>query len=242
MARAKPQDLTTDINVAKTENKEDPEKKLKSLAIWEQIKRQFSSSEQKVFIEHWCGLINQFHGDVVHAEYLQITELIKLELLANRVLEGQQGCQHSIDNLERLIQSQMDKDEDQRDHRLLEGYESSIIANREAIGSMRINYLNLVEKKEKALNGLKATRQQRYQAIENSKSSMLDWYKLLISNDDVRKRIGIEGAKVRLAIEQERERLSVYHLYMDNESDLPILNSETVLKQQEKDNKEKEEE
>lgn len=181
-----------------------------------------------MFVQHWSGLVGQFHGDVVYAEFLQITELIKLELLANRVLDGQQGSQESIENLKRLIQTQMDRPEDQRDHRLLEGYEASIIANREAIGAMRNQYIKLVEKKEMALNALKATRQQRFQAIENSKSSMLDWYKLLISDEDVRKRIGVEAEKMRLAIEKERERLSTYHSYLDGQVDQPILNSDTV--------------
>lgn len=228
MARAQKQDETVDIYKSRSNMKEDPEKRLKGSAIWEQIKSQFSVPEQKVFIEHWKGLVDQFHGDVVHAEYLQITELIKLELLANRVLQEQQGAMSSIENLTRLIQSQMDRPEDQRDHRLLEGYESSIVSNRSALISLKSAYLNIVEKKEKALGGLKATRQQRFQAIENSKSNILDWFKLLISDEDVRKRIGIEGAKMKIAIDQERIRLGQFHQYDDEEIDRPLLTSETV--------------
>lgn len=228
MARIQHIDDTVDIYKSRSSEKEDPEKKLKSSAIWEQIKSQFSFPEQKVFIEHWKGLVDQFHGDVVHAEYLQITELIKLELLANRVLQEQQGCTTSIENIIRLIQSQMDKDEDQRDHRLLEGYESTIVSNRSALISLKSAYLNIVEKKEKALNGLKATRQQRFQAIENSKSNILDWFKLLITDESIRKSIGIEGAKMRVAIEQERVRLSELHQFMDQEVDRCILDSDNV--------------
>lgn len=234
MARAQKQDDTVDIYKSRNSSKEDPEAKLKGSAIWQQIKSQFSTVEQKIFIEHWIGLVDQFHGDVVHAEYLQITELIKLELLANRVLEEQQGCTSSIENLTRLIQTQNDRDEDQRDHRLLEGYESSIISNRSALISLKKTYLDIIEKKEKALNGLKATRQQRFQAIENSKSNILDWFKLLVSDESVRKRIGIEAEKMRLSIEQERVRLSELHAFEDKEIDRPLLTSDTVTEEDSK--------
>lgn len=234
MARVKPVDTTVDIYKSRSGEKEDSETKLKNSAIWQQIKSQFNPIEQKIFIEHWKGLIDQFHGDVVHAEYLQITELIKLELLANRVLNEQQGCIASIENLTRLVQMQMDKNEDERDARLIEGSEANILSNRSGLISLKKAYLDIIEKKEKALNGLKATRQQRFQAIENSKSNILDWFKLLVSDEDVRKRIGIEAEKMRLSIEQERERLSALHQYEDNEICRPILNSDTVTEEDSK--------
>lgn len=234
MARVKPVDGTVDIYTSKSPSKTDPEKELKSSAIWEQIKSQFTVPEQKVFLEHWKGFFNQFHNDVVHSEYLQITEFIKLELLANRVLAEQQGAMSSIENLTRLIQTQMDKTEDQRDGRLLDGYENSIVANRSALISLKRAYLDIIKEKEKALDGLKATRQHRFKAIENSKSNIMDWFKLLISDEDVRIRVGIEGAKMRLAIDQERERLSKFHEFDDGEICRPILNSTTVTNEDSK--------
>ena len=228
MARAKPVDKTVDIYSGKETSRDDAEKSLKSSVMWEQIKRQFSIVEQRIFVEHWKGLVGQFRGDIVATEYLQIAEMIKLELLANRCLEAQQSCKSSINNLENIIQTQMDKPEDQRDSRLLGGAEADIIQNRTAILAMNKDYLAIVDKKENMLKSLKGTREQRVKAIENSKSNMIDWFKILISDESVRKSIGIEAAKMRLAIEKERERLSGLHQFLDGEIDRCILDSDSV--------------
>lgn len=196
--------------------------------MWEQIKRQFSIVEQRIFVEHWKGLVGQFRGDIVATEYLQIAEMIKLELLANRCLEAQQSCKSSINNLENIIQTQMDKPEDMRDSRLLGGAEADIIQNRTAILAMNKDYLAIVDKKENMLKSLKGTREQRVKAIENSKSNILDWFKAVVLNNDMRIKIGYEMEKMRIAVESERAKLTELREFADKEVDRCILDSNSV--------------
>jgi len=228
MARVKKVVETVDIYSGKETSREDAEKTLKASVMWEQIRRQFSVVEQKIFIEHWKGLVGQFHGDIVATEYLQIAEMIKLELLANRCLEAQQGCKASIDNLENIVQTQMDKPEDQRDSRLMSGAEADIIQNRTAILAMNKDYLAIVDKKENMLKSLKGTREQRVKAIENSKSNILDWFKAVVLNNDMRIKIGYEMEKMRIAVESERAKLTELREFADKEIDRCILDSNSV--------------
>lgn len=210
------------------------EKELKGKAEWEQIKRQFTSPEQTVFVEHWIGLVKQFRGDIQKSEYMQITELIKLELLANRCLEEQKSCQTTVEQLEEMKNREIEKPKDQRDLRLIDGIESNLIANRQGIVSSKKEYLNTIEKKDTLFKALKATREQRYKLKEDSKTSFFDWIRLMIESKDKRKQVGLEMEKMRLAIEQERDRLGGLHKYEDGEICRPILDSDTVTEEDSK--------
>lgn len=216
-------------NIEKLKSDKEIEKELRDLPEWEQVKRQFSPLEQRVFMEHWVGLVKQFKGDIVKSEYMEIVEAIKLELLANRCLEDQISCKASIENLEQVIQSQMDLNKDARNYQLIEGAESKIVSNRQAIASSRREYLSLVEQKDKIFKSLKMTREQRYKLREDSKTSFMDWCRVMIEDKERRKQVGIDMEKMRLSVEQERKRLSKNHVYMDGEIDKAILDSDTIM-------------
>ncbi len=204
------------------------EKILKDSASWEQIKRQFSNEEQKVFVKHWEEIYNQFKGDILATEQLNIIDMIKMDLLANRILESAQSCKQSIKNLEELIAVQMEKPEKQRDARTIEGAESSIIANREAVSSLDRQYLNILDKKDTYMKSIKGNREQRIKDIRDSKQNMMDWIKLMITSPEKRHAAGVAAEKMRLAFEKERTRLSELNTYADGELDRPILDSTSV--------------
>lgn len=204
------------------------EKILKDSASWEQIKRQFSNEEQKVFTKHWEEIYNQFKGDILATEQMQIIDTIKLDILANRILESAQSCKQSNKNLEELIAIQMEKPEKQRDARTIEGAESTIACNRETINSLDKQYLSILDRKDAAMKAIKGGRSQRLQAINDSKTNLMDWIKLMITSPEKRAQAGIAAEKMRLAFERERERLSGLHTYADGELDRPILDETSV--------------
>lgn len=205
------------------------EKELKSKVEWDQIKRQFSDAEQKIFIEHYLGLVKQFKGDVLKSEYMQITELIKLELLANRCLEEQRSCQSTIEQMEEIIRMEMDQPKDKRDAKRIDKLQNDIIASRSGIVSSKREYLGIIERKDRLFNDLKATRSQRHKLREDSKTSFFDWVRLMIESKEKRRQVGIDMEKMRLAVEKERKRLSENHEYADKEIDRPILDSDSVM-------------
>jgi len=204
------------------------EKNLKESAFWDQIKRQFSNDEQKVFLQHWKSVISQFKSDILPTEEIQIVDMLKIEILANRILESAQSCKQSTKNLEEMIANQMDKPEKQRDARTIEGAESSIVANREAVSSLDRQYLAFIDKKNDALKNLRGQRDQRFKEVQNSKTNLMDWIKLMITSPEKRAQAGIAAEKMRLAFERERERLSGLHTYADGELDRPILDETSV--------------
>lgn len=207
------------------------ERLLKESVYWEQIKRQLSPEEQKVFVEHWKEIIKQFKNDVFYTEYIQIIDVIKLELLANRILEEQQACRTSIKNLETLIENQMQKTPKERDENIIATCESSIVANRNVAKAVDKQYLDILNEKKSYMNGLKATREQRIKMVENGKVNFQDWMKAIITSPELRHDVGIAAEKMRIAMEEERKKLSEYYTFLDNEVDRPLLNSDTVTEE-----------
>ena len=75
---------------------------------------------------------------------------------------------------------------------------------------------------------MKATREQRIKRLEDSKQTFIGWVRNLMSNPDVRQELGVEMEKMRLAMENEAERLSEYHKYEDGTIDQPFLTPDSV--------------
>ena len=78
------------------------------------------------------------------------------------------------------------------------------------------------------LKDLKATREQRIKRLEDSKQTFIGWVRNLMSNPDVRRQIGTDMEKMRLAMDAEKNRLSEYHKYEDGNLDQPFLTPDTV--------------
>ena len=94
--------------------------------------------------------------------------------------------------------------------------------------SLNKDYRELQTKKNSMLKEMKATREQRVKRLEDSKQNFNSWLSYLISNPEIVKSYGVEMEKMRLAMNQERDRLSEYHEYQDGEVDQPFLTSDTV--------------
>ena len=75
---------------------------------------------------------------------------------------------------------------------------------------------------------MKATREQRVQRFQDSKSSFTGWMTYLITNQEVARSYGLEMEKMRLSMYKEQDRLAQYHKYNDGTVDQPFLTPETV--------------
>ena len=83
-------------------------------------------------------------------------------------------------------------------------------------------------KKNTMLKELKGTREQRIKILEDSKETFAAWVRALIQDKGMRKEIGANMEKMRLAMEKEKVRLSEFHKYEDGLIDQPFLTPETV--------------
>jgi hypothetical protein len=203
-----------------------PEYDIQSSPIWKTLKAQFSDEELKLFLYHWSRIISQFKDDVFPTEELQIIDTIKIEILLDRTLRQQRAAIKYMEDMESeiasIVSKKSDDIEDQRQKDLLE---RQLVQARISMDQLGKSYNELLAKKNLGLQELKGTRAERVKSIENSKQSMLGWIAELLRNKKLRRDLGIEMEKMRLAVNVEEIRLMEPHKYIDNNVDYPILNS-----------------
>ena len=193
-----------------------------------ELKQQFTEEELKLFQYHWSRIISQFKDDVIPTEELQVVDLIKLELLMNRALKHNKENIEQINALSGLVALERQRDPDQQDRDELFNMERQVASLRASQESLNKDYRELQTKKNSMLKEMKATREQRVKRLEDSKQNFNSWMSYLVANPELVKSYGVEMEKMRLAMNQERDRLAEFHKYQDEEVDQPFLTPETV--------------
>jgi len=193
-----------------------------------ELKQQFTDDELKLFQYHWARIISQFKDDVIPTEELQVVDLIKLELLMNRALKHNKDNIEQISTLERLILAERQRDPDQIDRDGLFNMERQVASLKASQESLNKDYRELQTKKNSMLKEMKATREQRVNRLEDSKTNFSGWMTYLVTNPEVTMQYGLEMEKMRLAMQKEKERLAQFHKYTDDMVDQPFLTPDTV--------------
>lgn len=208
--------------------------KLHSKTFWEEIVRQFDedTGELKYFEEVWINLIRQFREDVLPAEELQIKQFITIDILINRSMKERKRHIAETEKLQKLVDKEYEKPEDQRDIPKLANLETQLNFARNSIASYTNEYTKLLNEQQKISKDLKATREQRIKRIEDGKSSWVGLIRML-EDEEIREKEGREMEILALATDKARNHLYEYHQYADKELDSPILNAESVLKNNE---------
>jgi len=201
---------------------------LQSRPFWKDLQKQFSEEELQSLLYHWSRIITQFRDDVLPTEELQIIDAIKLEILMNRALIGQQTNMSGIREYEEQVTIEKSKDLEVQDKDHIYNLERQVAVCRAAQDSLTREYKDLQTKKASMLKDLKATREQRIKRLEDSKQTFIGWVRNLMSNPEARRQMGNDMEKMRLAMEVEKERLSEYHQYEDGNIDQPFLTPDTV--------------
>jgi len=201
---------------------------LKQKPYFRELDSQFSADELEMFEFHFKKMWSQFKDDVFHTEEMQIIDTIKLEILMNRILRSQQQNQNDITSTERIIREEKARDKDQRDMDMIVNLERQVAMLRASQETLSKDYKDLQARKATMLKDLKGTREQRIKAIEDSKQTFASLVKKIATDPQYRTKIGIEMEKMRLAVEQEKERLAEYTQYEDGQVDQPLLTPETV--------------
>lgn len=224
---------------------------IKKSIVWKDVQRQFDDKEQEVFLYHWNRMINQFQNDVSATEQLQIVDMIKLELLMNRCLSIQRDSMETRENLRKEIldinKQIRNLDPDDMDAKRMyldmKAETQRMLASVEGgLGQLTKDYDIHSKKKNEILKALKATREQRYEKIKQSKEQFSAWMANLIEDVDVRREMGQRMEKMRIATEVEFERLSTLHKYEDGVEDFPFYNPEVALREKAIEDQEIEEE
>jgi hypothetical protein len=205
--------------------------KLYLKTFWKEIERQFDkeSGELDYFENTWINLIKQFREDVLPAEELQIKQFITIDILINRSMKERKRHIAETEKLQKAVDKEYEKSEDQRDVPKLANMESQLSFARNSIASYTNEYTKLLSEQQKISKDLKATREQRIKRIEDGKSSWVGLIRML-EEEDVREKIGKEMEILNMATNKVKEKLYEYHQYADNKLDIPILNNESIKK------------
>lgn len=198
--------------------------KLHSKTFWSEIKRQFDADtgELQYFEDTWIGLIKQFREDVLPAEELQIKQFITIDILINRSMKERKRHIAETDKLQKLVDKEYEKPEDQRDIPKLANLETQLSFARNSIANYTNEYTKLLNEQQKISKDLKATREQRIKRIEDGKSSWVGLIRML-EDENQREKEGREMEILNLATEKYKQKLNEYHTFQDNSIDKPFL-------------------
>lgn len=202
---------------------------LKGKPYYRELTKQFNDEELEMFEFHFKKMWAQFKDDVFHTEEMQIIDTIKLEILMNRILKGQQDTIDKIVAVERILQQEKNMDRSLQDRDAIINLERQIAVLRSSQETLSRDYKDLQTRKATMLKDLKGTREQRIKAIEDSKETFVSLITKLTVNPDFRNTVGIEMEKMRLAAEAERARLSQVITYEDKSADRPLLDHISVM-------------
>ena len=202
---------------------------LRDRYYYKELKKQFKDSELIFFEHQWIDYFKQFSEDVTHTEEMEILEVIRTEVLINRGMEDRQEVVMNVERLNKLIEDEMEKPAITRDTQAIASFQQQLGA---AIAS-KSAYINehekLLTKKERLLKDLKGTREQRKRNADDAKTNFSAWLRQL-DDKELRKEEGFDMEVQRVSADKALERLSEYHEYEDGIVDQPILNSDTLIK------------
>ncbi len=193
-----------------------------------ELRQQFTEDELQLFKYHWGRIISQFKDDVFPTEELQVVDVIKLEILMNRCLKGNKENIEQINTYDHMIQDERSRDKDQQDYDYIINLERQMASLRASQESLNRDYRELQVKKGAMLKEMKGTREQRIKRLEESKQSFTSWVAAMMQDPERMKAYGMEMEKMRIAMQKEGERLSVFHTYEDGTVDQPFLTPDTI--------------
>jgi hypothetical protein len=232
----KENNLTIIDNSQELKDNEILRQKLYTKTFWPEIKRQFDedTGELKYFEDTWVGLIKQFREDVLPAEELQIKQFITIDILINRSMKERKRHISETEKLQRYVDKEYEKPEEQRDIPKLANLETQLSFARNSIANYTNEYTKLLAEQQKISKDLKATREQRIKRIEDGKSSWTGLIRML-EDEAIREKEGREMEILAMATNKIRDKLSEYHNYQDGVVDRPFLTPETVIPEREND-------
>ena len=208
-------------------------RKLHSKTFWGEIKKQFDNEtgELLYFENTWTNLLRQFREDVLPAEELQIKQFITIDILINRSMKERKRHIAETEKLQKEVDKQYDKDEDQRDLPRLMSLETQLSFARNSIANYTNEYTKLLNEQQKISKDLKATREQRIKRIEDGKSSWVGLIRML-EDEDIREKEAREIESINIATKKAQKKLFEYHQFADQSVDRPFLTPESVVVEQ----------
>lgn len=201
---------------------------LSTRKYWPEIQKQFTETELALFEDHYCRFLEQFKGDVLASEELQIIDLIRYEILINRNMREQSHSVLDIERLEKKLgELQVQSTTNPETEKEMKQFEALLIMAKGASKNKVEELVKMQGEKNKLFKELKATRAERVHIIEDGKVTIFGLFKMLDDYNN-RAREARRSELFKLSKDKEKERLSKPFKYEDGEVDIPLLTSSTV--------------
>lgn len=204
---------------------------LQNSVFYDNLLMQFSEAELNFYLEEWGSLCVQFE-DIVATEKRQIDELIKAEIMGNRILRNVKIAEDEVlkivDEVNALRKATTDIETNEEAQDRDEKLNTMIRAFYAQTQAMTNDYQKNVELRNKLLNELNARRRDR---IDNIKKSGTTFIGIVASLRDrqIRDLQGQHMELVRLAKEKKKNEWRKPTLFPDGSKDCILLDSESTL-------------
>lgn len=205
---------------------------LKAQPFWDQMKRQFNKEELREFEANWNGIIGeQFKEDILYTEKLQLKALLETNILLGRNMANRLKSIEDQNRLEELRDELYKLDPKSRDQAWQEkvfSIESQLSSIRDSAKANTDEQTKLQMTAVRLNDELKGSRKAR---VEKATDASMGWTDLLrkIEEEEFRNRATRQSRLLDMASEKIKEEFGQLHQFMDQTLDRPILNSETVL-------------
>lgn len=203
-------------------------------------------TEDEIVLSHsiYLEMCEQFGNDIKYSERQEIIDFCIVTCLLNRELRKEKFIDEEMfrlnkekTNLKKKKDSIGD-DEDELEEEWIEQIDEidmAIADIKEDRKETKIRQDKLMERKDKLLNSMNASRKNRADQLTHASKNFSALTEYLQKNPEYRRQVGLDIEKMRLAVHAEWFRLAQLHEFADGSLDYPILSSETVAKELERD-------
>lgn len=196
-------------------------------AAWAELQKILMPEEIPYFEQQWGAYLAQFSNgsDILATDEMMIRDLIVLDIFANRAAADRMNITKEISDIQRQIDAERQKEPEDRDRALLSTLNERMNGLRTAVKSLTDVHIEYQTRKDSKLKDLKATREQRFKQITESRNNIFE----LIRELDTKKNREEEGklmAKFKVSVDQTLKSLGQNHEYFDGTIDKPFLSPE----------------
>lgn len=203
---------------------------LKNSLFYDNLKQQFAQDEIDFYLEEWGSLCVQFE-DVLATEKRQIDELIKAEVMGNRILRNikitEEEVRHTIARVEEWRKAndvKNDEEAQERDDELM----AMIRMMYSMAQGMSTEYQKNVDLRNQLLNELNARRRDRIDQIKKGSTTFIGLVQQF-RDREMRETHGRNLELVKMAKEKKLNEWRVPKLLPDGSRDCILLDDKSTL-------------
>jgi hypothetical protein len=201
---------------------------------YDNLKEQFTESEIKFYLEEFAALSIQFE-DILATEKRQIDELIKAEIMGNRILRNIRVAEDEIektieevDVLRKATDIDNDEDAQERDAQLM-----NLVRSMHAQAQIMTNdYQKNVDSRNRLLDQLNARRKDRIDQIKKSNTTFVGLIEAF-RDRQTREEYGKHMELVRLAKEKKKSEWRKPNVFPDGTKDSILMDEHSYIPEKE---------